>query len=354
MSISWHTATYSTTMQQSEEILERLVSYFEKLDSYSQYLSQRLAIQQEERRQQQQRHYTSSAINTDDNQGRSSQHPRSKLPRRSQTLYQQPMLMTAGTLRDYQMEGVDSLVNLYENDVNGILADERGLGKRLQCIGFICKLIEEGVKGPFLIATPHSKLQTWLDEFTRFAPTIRIIVFHGRKDDLITKCKQMMQMETYASGWSATPVVISSLDMLVGSPFPLSAMDLLWKCLILDTACNILSLNSRVLKELNCFRTCTRVLLMSSSPRNHLTDLWSLLNFVMPARFDDITVFRNWFEYNSIAFSEFVPMSEKERIMRILHSILKPFVLRREVTCYVHTDEYATTHVSDNELNLLD
>ncbi|KNC80768.1 hypothetical protein SARC_06877 [Sphaeroforma arctica JP610] len=58
-----------------------------------------------------------------------------------------------------------------------------GLGKTLQCIAFICYLLEMGVDGPFYVVTPLSTLQNWVNEFNRFAPTINAILYHGRPED---------------------------------------------------------------------------------------------------------------------------------------------------------------------------
>lgn len=65
---------------------------------------------------------------------------------------------------------------LYENGVNGILADEMGLGKTIQCIALIAHLIENGVRGPFLVTAPLSTLPNWLAEFKRFTPGVSELV----------------------------------------------------------------------------------------------------------------------------------------------------------------------------------
>jgi ATP-dependent DNA helicase len=41
-------------------------------------------------------------------------------------------LVTGGELRSYQLKGVRWLVSLYQNGLNGILADQMGLGKTVQ------------------------------------------------------------------------------------------------------------------------------------------------------------------------------------------------------------------------------
>ncbi len=79
--------------------------------------------------------------------------------------------MTGGQLRDYQLEGVEWHVSLYENGLNGILANEMGLGKTLLCIAFLAFLREQGVWGPFLIVAPLSTLGNWVTEFSRYRPS---------------------------------------------------------------------------------------------------------------------------------------------------------------------------------------
>lgn len=45
-----------------------------------------------------------------------------------------------GALRDYQKIGLDWLAKLYRKNLNGILADEAGLGKTVQMIAFFAHL----------------------------------------------------------------------------------------------------------------------------------------------------------------------------------------------------------------------
>ena len=60
--------------------------------------------------------------------------------------------MFTGKLKDYQLKGLQWLVNLYDQGLNGILADEMGLGKTVQALVFLAHLAEEkGIKGPFLV-----------------------------------------------------------------------------------------------------------------------------------------------------------------------------------------------------------
>jgi SWI/SNF-related matrix-associated actin-dependent regulator of chromatin subfamily A member 5 len=96
----------------------------------------------------------------------------------------QPSIITGGTLRAYQLEGLNWLIHLYSTGVSGILADEMGLGKTLQTISIMAYLKEFTHKpGPHLICVPLSVLGNWCKEIARFCPSMRVIKFHGQKDD---------------------------------------------------------------------------------------------------------------------------------------------------------------------------
>ncbi len=78
---------------------------------------------------------------------------------------EQPLLLSGGVMRDYQVKGYQWMATLFENGINGILADEMGLGKTIQTIALFCHLVEMGVAGPFLIVAPLSTVPNWVKEF---------------------------------------------------------------------------------------------------------------------------------------------------------------------------------------------
>jgi SWI/SNF-related matrix-associated actin-dependent regulator of chromatin subfamily A member 5 len=105
-------------------------------------------------------------------------------------------------MRDYQIEGLNWLIQLYDNGINGILADEmvcclfvllsvshtQGLGKTLQTLSFLAYLKHiRGVDGPHLIVVPMSTLGNWEREIKRWVPSISVMVFHGDKDDRVRR-----------------------------------------------------------------------------------------------------------------------------------------------------------------------
>lgn len=77
-------------------------------------------------------------------------------------------LLTGGKLKSYQLKGVKWLISLWQNGLNGILADQMGLGKTIQTIGFLAHLKGNGLDGPYLIIAPLSTLSNWVNEINRY------------------------------------------------------------------------------------------------------------------------------------------------------------------------------------------
>ena len=72
------------------------------------------------------------------------------------------------------------LIETFQNGVNGILGDEMGLGKTMQTITFLGFLkLELHVGGPSLIICPLSVLSSWMTEFRRWCPKLRVIKMHS-------------------------------------------------------------------------------------------------------------------------------------------------------------------------------
>ena len=76
-------------------------------------------------------------------------------------------LLTGGKLKSYQIKGVKWLISLWQNGLNGILADQMGLGKTIQTIAFLAHLKGNCLHGPYMVIAPLSTLSNWLNELTR-------------------------------------------------------------------------------------------------------------------------------------------------------------------------------------------
>src|SRR6266446_3535162 len=79
-------------------------------------------------------------------------------------------------MRGYQLQGLNWMVSLHHNGLNGILGDEMSLGKTLQTISFLGYLKQYcDISGPHLVVVPKSTLQNWAREFTNWTPDFRIV-----------------------------------------------------------------------------------------------------------------------------------------------------------------------------------
>ena len=97
-----------------------------------------------------------------------------------ESVTKQPSILVGGSLKEYQVKGLQWMVSLYNNNLNGILADEMGLGKTIQSISLITYLIEtKRQPGPYLVIVPLSTLTNWTNEFEKWAPTVKKIVYKG-------------------------------------------------------------------------------------------------------------------------------------------------------------------------------
>ncbi|TMW63465.1 hypothetical protein Poli38472_002406 [Pythium oligandrum] len=249
--------------------------------------------------------------------------------------FQQPKLLTGGTLRSYQLEGIRWLCNLFENGLNGILADEMGLGKTIQVIGLIAHLKSLGVRGPYLIVAPLSTLPNWETEFQKWAPTIPSLIYHGTRE-----CRKQLrktQLDKSKKNDEDFPVIITSYEMILQDRKTFDNQGFTWKYVIIDEGHRLKNMNCKLVRELKMARSENRLLLTGTPLQNNLTELWSLLNFILPDVFDDLELFESWFSFTpdeaaangTVTADDVLTGDKKAEIVSKLHEILRPFLLRR-------------------------
>jgi hypothetical protein len=116
-------------------------------------------------------------------------------------------------LQPFQVQGIDWLISLYENGLNGILADEMVLGKTIQVVMFLAHLRRHKVFGPFLIVAPLGTLPAWKNELARWTPEVPLLLYHGTKQERATMVRTMRAQFAGASSPDATfPVVITNYE----------------------------------------------------------------------------------------------------------------------------------------------
>ncbi|CAD6580007.1 MAG: hypothetical protein ASARMPRED_009322 [Alectoria sarmentosa] len=240
----------------------------------------------------------------------------------------QPKLVSGGKMRDYQLEGLTWLTCLYQIGLNGILADEMGLGKTVQLISFLAFLRENGTNGPFLILGPLSTVNNWVKEFGFWTPDIPVVMYHGTPQ--VRGQIRRQQLKGDAKGVKF-PVVCTSYEICMRDKKYLANYP--WKFIVVDEGHRLKNFNCKLVKELKQYPSEGRLILTGTPLQNNLTELWSLLNFLLPEAFSDLEHFESMFDFSDVqdknGHKQFMSEERQKRTVASLHAILKPFLLRR-------------------------
>lgn len=301
-------------------------------------------------------------------------------------IFVQPALLTGATLKDYQLEGVAWMVSLWENGISGILADEMGLGKTIQTIAFIAYL-RVRVESPFLIVCPLSVLHNWMDEFKKFAPDINVCMYHGTPQERAQLRRTAMALpvdrvgatansksrgrpskngkskvkhhsrkvkkpdsdseheddEVFEAGGepvpesdladsteqkSTFPIIVTTYEMVIKDRLHLAKYK--WGYIVVDEGHRLKNMDCLLMREVKKYTSAGRMVLTGTPLHNNLGELWSLLNFILPDIFDDVDSFQEWFNLPTLSTS--LGSDRSTQVLNTLHSILKPFLLRRVKT----------------------
>uniref|UniRef100_A0A3B4H1S5 Helicase ATP-binding domain-containing protein n=1 Tax=Pundamilia nyererei TaxID=303518 RepID=A0A3B4H1S5_9CICH len=213
-------------------------------------------------------------------------------------LSEQPDFVTStgGTLHLYQLEGLNWLRFSWAQGTDTILADEMGLGKTIQTIVFLYSLFKEG---PFLVSAPLSTIINWEREFEMWAPDFYVVTYTGDKD----RRKEDLQTEAPIK----FHVLLTSYELVTIDQTALKSID--WACLVVDEAHRLKNNQSKIDYKL---------LLTGTPLQNNLEELFHLLNFLTPNRFNNLEGF----------LEEFADISKEDQIKK-LHDLLGPHMLRR-------------------------
>ena len=230
-------------------------------------------------------------------------------------------------MRDYQLKGVRWLVALYQNGLNGILADQMGLGKTVQTIGFLSHLRNHGVLGPYLILGPLSTLSNWINEFKRFCPEFPTVLYHGSKQERAEiRAKRLPTSLPISHDF---PAIVTSFEIVMADRKFLQKYN--FKYLVVDEGHRLKNFDCKLIRELKFIPTANKLLLTGTPLQNSLPELWSLLHFLLPDVFTSLSQFQGWFDFENKDEEDATneEASKRVSIVEKLHGILKPFLLRR-------------------------
>jgi superfamily II DNA or RNA helicase len=212
-------------------------------------------------------------------------------------------------LRPYQRQGLDWLQFLREYELGGVLADDMGLGKTVQTLAHLLAEHQEGrADRPSLVIAPTSLMFNWRREAARFAPSLRVLLLHGptRREHFGAIADHHLVLTSY-------PLLPRDLEHL-------SAVE--YHLLILDEAQAIKNPRSKAAQAARALKARHRLCLSGTPLENHLGELWSLLDFLMPGMLGDERRFKRLFR---TPIERHGDEARQEQLRRRVN----PFLLRR-------------------------
>ncbi|KAM8861444.1 chromodomain-helicase-DNA-binding protein 2 isoform 1-T1 [Synchiropus picturatus] len=217
-------------------------------------------------------------------------------------------------LRDYQLAGLNWLAHSWCRCNSVILADEMGLGKTIQTISFLSYLFHQHqLYGPFLVVVPLSTLTSWQREFGTWAPDINVVVYLG--DVMSRKTIRDYEWVNHQTKRIRFNALLTTYEILLKDKGVLGNIN--WAFLGVDEAHRLKNDDSLLYKTLMEFRSNHRLLITGTPLQNSLKELWSLLHFLMPDKFD------SWEDF------EDDHGKGRDNGYQSLHKVLEPFLLRR-------------------------
>lgn len=212
-------------------------------------------------------------------------------------------------LRPYQREGLAWLQHLRAHDLGGILADDMGLGKTAQTLAHLLTEKRAGrLDRPALVVLPTSLVFNWQREAERFAPDLRVLKLHGpdRADHFARIPEHDVCLTTY-------PLLWRDHEKLAAYEYHL---------LILDEAQTVKNAGSQAARAVRLLRARHRLCLTGTPMENHLGELWSQFDFLLPGFLGESKDFtRAWR----------TPIEKHGDLIRreLLAKRVAPFILRR-------------------------
>ncbi|EOU2034017.1 DEAD/DEAH box helicase [Clostridium perfringens] len=221
-------------------------------------------------------------------------------------------------LRPYQKEGFKWINEITDLGFGGVLADDMGLGKTLQIIAFLLSQ----KKSKSIVVVPTSVIYNWMDEFEKFAPSIRVGLVHGSKskrDKVLRDFKRGLGIKIEEENlkeksYEKYDVLLTTYGTLKNDEKAYE--NLSFDYCIIDEAQNIKNPTAQATLSVKNIKSRCNIALTGTPIENNLMELWSIFDFVMPGYLFTKERFRERFILDESNLSE-------------LKSLITPFILRR-------------------------
>ena len=227
---------------------------------------------------------------------------------------EQPAYVENGTLRDFQMLGLNFLAFNWVKGKNVVLADEMGLGKTVQTVAFMNWLRHDrDQQGPFLVVVPLSTMPAWAETFDHWTPDINYVVYNGNQ----AARSIIREFELLIDGNPRRPkfhVLLTTYEYVLADAGVLSQIK--WQFMAVDEAHRLKNRDSQLYDRLRDFKAPCRLLITGTPVQNNLGELSALFDFLSPGL---------------INIDENMDLTGEEASAKIaqLTEDIKPYMLRR-------------------------
>lgn len=220
--------------------------------------------------------------------------------------FKKPKYLQAN-MYEYQKTGYIWMDYILSSCSGCVLGDEMGLGKTLQAIALIQEKANRGKRS--LVVAPVSLLDNWHNECAKFAPTLRVLIHHGVNR-------------------TGSPNAFYDYDLIVTSYGHIITDNVLftmhtWDLVILDEAQNIKNPTSARTLSVKNINACERLAITGTPFENHMSDVWSILDFIIPGNFGKVQEFKNSFSDDIYGAKMLEPILSSVMLRRLVKDVAK-------------------------------
>ncbi|MBR4260845.1 MAG: DEAD/DEAH box helicase [Clostridia bacterium] len=204
----------------------------------------------------------------------------------------------------YQDRGFNWLSYMIENNCGSILADEMGLGKTLQIIALFGS--QKNIKKDchFLVVAPISLLENWRREIEKFFPSLSTLVHHGSRRT--GYYKELLNYDVVIMSYANVTTDLSMINMIE------------WDIVVLDEAQYIKNPYAQRTAAIKMINRKVGIAVTGTPFENHISDIWSIVDYVMPSYLGELSDF-------VIQFEDDVESGYK------IDALIRPLMIRRIV-----------------------
>ncbi len=210
-------------------------------------------------------------------------------------------------LRPYQVRGYEWLIKNARVGFGSIIADDMGLGKTLQGIALLLKFKQEKVykKKKALIIVPTTLISNWQKEIERFAPELKLFVYHGQNRSL---------------DYDDAELIITSYGTLRNDVTQLQEHK--WHTIVVDEAQNIKNHSTEQTKAVKLLKSDVRIAMTGTPVENRLGEYWSIFDFINKGFLNSQTKFNK-------EFANEIEVNKNHTVLEKFKKVTQPFILRR-------------------------